>query len=252
MYTTGNKMQAIKCVVVGDGGVGKTCALITYTSNAFPGLYIPTVFDNYSATVRVDGRDINLGLWDTAGQEDYEGLRPLSYPQTDVFLVCYSAVQPSSFENVKNKWISEIRQHCPDVPMILVGMKIDLRDDRDTIEKLKEQDSSPITYEMGFKLARDLRFKKFMECSALTQKGLNNVFEAAIRLIILKNRSTFCQRLVPCIQNQDGFDDKSLTLVQELLDTTSSKRAFQISQEISTKYPDLSDSEIQVYTIYFT
>ena len=245
-------MQAIKCVVVGDGAVGKTCALITYNSNAFPGLYIPTVFDNYSANVMVDRREINLGLWDTAGQEDYDKLRPLSYPQTQVFLVCYSVVQPSSFDNVKDKWIYELRQHCPEVPMILVGMKIDLRDDRDTIEKLKEHNLSPITYEMGFKLARDLGFNKFMECSALTQKGLKDVFEAAIRLVILKTKSTFCQRLVPCIQNQDGSDDKSLTLVQELVDTTSSKRAFQISQEISTKYPDLSDSEIQVCTKKFT
>ncbi|KAI1883892.1 hypothetical protein AGOR_G00220760 [Albula goreensis] len=176
-------MQAIKCVVVGDGAVGKTCLLISYTTNAFPGEYIPTVFDNYSANVMVDGKPVNLGLWDTAGQEDYDRLRPLSYPQTDVFLICFSLVSPASFENVRAKWYPEL----------------DLRDDKDTMEKLKEKKLTPITYPQGLAMAKEIGAVKYLECSALTQRGLKTVFDEAIRAVLcpppVKKRKRKCSLL---------------------------------------------------------
>ncbi|CAM0142586.1 unnamed protein product [Umbelopsis sp. WA50703] len=127
-----------------------------------------------------------LGLFDTAGmwakicQEDYDRLRPLSYPQTDVFLVCFSVTSPASFENVKEKWFPEVHHHCPGVPCLIVGTQVDLRDDPNMLQKLARQKQKPIPFEAGERLARELGAVKYAECSALTQKGLKNVFDEAI------------------------------------------------------------------------
>jgi len=147
----------------------------------------------------VDGRPISLGLWDTAGQEDYDRLRPLSYPQTDVFLICFSIVSPPSFDNVQAKvrpllspcsggldtdrqqWFPEIEHHAPNVPIILVGTKLDLRDDRATIEALRSRKMEAVSYEQALAVAKEIRAHKYLECSALTQRNLKSVFDEAIR-----------------------------------------------------------------------
>lgn len=178
-------MRSIKAVVVGDGGVGKTCLLISYTTNTFPNDYIPTVFDNYSASVMVDGEPIKLGLWDTAGQAEYDRLRPLSYPQTEIFLCCYSVVNPDSFYNAKTKWVPEILHHsAKDILFLLVGTKTDLREDLHVLDDLQAKRLAPITEQQGKKLARDLGAVDYVECSAATQQGIQELFTYAVKTVL--------------------------------------------------------------------
>ena len=189
-------LRHIKCVVIGDGAVGKTCLLISYTSNGFPGIYVPTIFDNYDVKVEMDGQTISLGLWDTAGQAEYDRLRPLSYPQTDVFLICFSLIHPTSFENVKSKWFPEVRHHCPAEPIILVGNKLDLREDDKIVRELRGKGLAPISYLQGEELAKQIGAEHYLECSAKTQKGLKRVFDQAIQTVIAPRRKKKSKK--PC------------------------------------------------------
>lgn len=128
-------------------------------------------------SIRIGDEPYTLGLFDTAGQEDYDRLRPLSYPQTDVFLVCFSVTSPASFENVREKWFPEVHHHCPGVPCLIVGTQADLRDDPGVREKLSRQKMQPIRKEDGDRMAKDLGAVKYVECSALTQYKLKDVFD---------------------------------------------------------------------------
>ena len=177
-------IPSIKCVVVGDGTVGKTSMLISYTTNSFPAEYVPTIFDNFNANTMYENQAINLGLWDTAGQEDYDKLRPLSYPQTDVFLVCFSVVSPSSFLNVKHKWIPEVKHHAPESKIILVGTKLDLRSDVEQIKNLNNKGLTPVSREQGIELSQEIGAYSYVECSALTQKGVSQLFQVVIESVL--------------------------------------------------------------------
>jgi len=171
--------RPLKIVVVGDGAVGKTALLLAYTTNAPPEEYTPTIFENYSCNLSFLNSIFSLGLWDTAGQEEYDRLRPLSYPNTDIFLMCFSVVSPPSFNNIRDKWSPEISHHCPSATKILVGTKNDLREDAAANQRLRERGMSPITKEQGEIMAKEVG-SIYVECSAMTQKGLKEVFEVAI------------------------------------------------------------------------
>lgn len=242
----------IEALGLRDLWVVQTCLLISYTTNAFPVSFMRTyvgatfklfyrentcqqvwsvgdlkllpshsvsVFDNYSANVMVDGKTISLGLWDTAGQEDYDRLRPLSYPQTDVFLICFSLVSPPSYENVRTKvrhssgkytrclrwppcnpvvarnftscaiyfgglswhqtgfaWRSCYHRETPWPVSLTCYLRFLLNHD-------VPRRMQPIQYTQGVSMARDIGAVKYLECSALSQKGLKTVFDEVIRAV---------------------------------------------------------------------
>ncbi|XP_068714778.1 ras-like GTP-binding protein RHO isoform X1 [Montipora capricornis] len=170
-----------KLVIVGDGACGKTCLLIVFSKDQFPEVYVPTVFENYVADIEVDNKTVELALWDTAGQEDYDRLRPLSYPDTDVILMCFSIDSPDSLENIPEKWTPEVRHFCPNVPIILVGNKKDLRNDEGTKRELAKMKQEPVKAEEGATMGDKINAHCYMECSAKTKEGVRDVFKEATK-----------------------------------------------------------------------
>ncbi|KAJ2661238.1 GTP-binding protein Rho1 [Coemansia sp. RSA 1200] len=173
-----------KLVIVGDGACGKTCLLIVFSKDVFPEVYVPTVFENYVADVEVDGMKVELALWDTAGQEDYDRLRPLSYPDSHVILICFAIDSQDSLDNVQEKWISEVLHFCQGLPIILVGCKKDIRNDRIVIDELAKSGQRPVSQEEGAAVAQKIMAYKYLECSAKTGEGVREVFEHATRAAI--------------------------------------------------------------------
>lgn len=167
-----------KLVIVGDGACGKTSLLYVFTLGEFPTQYHPTVFENYVTDCRIDGKPVQLALWDTAGQEEYERLRPLSYHNSHVILIGFAIDVPDSLESAKTKWVEEVRRYCPDIPFILVGLKKDLRGADSTLARF-------VLPAEGEHAAAEMGARKYLESSSLTGEGVDDVFELATRLSLL-------------------------------------------------------------------
>lgn len=173
------KVVQRKMVLLGDGACGKTSALNVFTRGFFPTVYEPTVFENYVHDIFVDNVHMELSLWDTAGQEEFDRLRALSYEDTHVIMLCFSVDSPDSFENVASKWVEEISENCPGVKMVLTALKCDLRKDEDL-----NDNPNAITFEQGLAKAKEIGAVKYLECSAVQNRGIRETFGEAAKVAL--------------------------------------------------------------------
>ncbi|KAH6895054.1 small GTPase superfamily, partial [Coprinopsis sp. MPI-PUGE-AT-0042] len=180
-----------KLVITGDGGCGKTYLLVTFAKGDYPTeVYVPAVFENHVVDIAVtlsDGtrRRVQLALWDTAGQEDYDRLRPLAYAKAHVVLLYFEVDSREGFANIEDKWVPEIRHFCPGVPFVLVGCDTDLRADDARLEELRKKSQHPVSFEEGQTLAQKIGTKQYLECSPKKGEGVNEVLQCAAREALL-------------------------------------------------------------------
>ncbi|KAK6383302.1 hypothetical protein LTR65_010287 [Meristemomyces frigidus] len=147
----------------------------------------PTVFENYVHDIFIDNVHVELSLWDTAGQEEFDRLRSLSYDDTHAIMLCFSVDSPDSLENVESKWVGEIAENCPGVRLVLVALKCDLREQRDGDEEVDgshEPKRPMIDYKQGLAVAEKIKALRYLECSAMKNRGVNEAFTEAARVAL--------------------------------------------------------------------
>jgi small GTP-binding protein len=173
--------KGVKCVMVGDIGCGKTCAVELFTSRTMPTQYSPTLNGvAYKTQVTIDNQPITLELWDTPGQADYENRRALYYPLADVVLMVFNMVDRSTLENARSKWFQEVRRHIKDVPIVLAGLQKDRVDE----ENFKvPTDGYVISMESHIEKIRDNIIKPvlYRTCSTLQNVGVDELFENIVQ-----------------------------------------------------------------------
>ncbi|KAJ4241535.1 hypothetical protein NW757_012234 [Fusarium falciforme] len=170
-----------KMTVIGPV-VGKTALIRTFVEKKCPPEYLlPTIFENYVADIDI-GCPLELAIWDTAGLADYERLRPLSYPDTDLFLLCFDLGHSDLLSDVEDVWIPELRKDYPKTPMVLVGCRKDVRECPPAVDELGYKED-PVSWAAGEALARKIGAVMYMECSAKTGEGVEAVFTEPFKVM---------------------------------------------------------------------
>lgn len=143
-------------------------------------------------------------------QDDFDSLRPLCYPNTNVFLLCFSVVSPTSFHNITEKWLPEIRHHSPKAPIILVGTQCDLRNDVKVLIELARYQECPVPESEARGLAEKIG-SQYIECSALTQQNLKEVFDSAIIASLKLSKPVARKKSLKKLRKSKKYETSSLT-----------------------------------------
>ena len=197
----------VKCVIVGDEESGKKTLIFSYISRKPELQNYPSVYKPPNKRIKMGNYRINLYIYDTKGHPKYDYLRPLCYPLTDVFIICFSLINASTFDSVWTKWYPEIEHHCKhNIPVLLVGTKLDLRDKKLNMVDKNNQELSiseqtqcikQISYQDGLTMAETIGAEKYMECSALLNKSIEVVFDTAAK-VVLSRVPTYIKKR-PCL-----------------------------------------------------
>ncbi|KAK3553118.1 hypothetical protein QTP86_031700 [Hemibagrus guttatus] len=241
------QISRCKIVVVGDTQCGKTALLHVFAKDSYPESYVPTVFENYTASFEIDKHRIELNMWDTSGSSYYDNVRPLAYPDSDAVLVCFDISRPDTLDSVTKKvnnsvvctgcengpagfkmWQAESQEYCPNAKLVLVGCKLDMRTDVSTLRELSKQRLIPVTHEQGSLRARELGAVAYVECSSrMCVNSVRDVFHittlASVRRPGLKRSSS--RRTLKRISHQPLLPINSRTTPLEPSPTLRKDRA---------------------------
>ncbi|KAF2099986.1 ras family GTP-binding protein Rho1p, partial [Rhizodiscina lignyota] len=174
-----------KLLCIGDPLCGKTCLLrFVISSNYFRCLLtVTTAFQNYICNVSIASMTVEFAFYDTNGVMDYDRIRPMSYPNTDIILLCFTINEPHALSNIEEKWVDEIRRYLDGVDVVLVGNMSDLRDDPG------QRQEDMISTQEAEEFAERMGALKYFECSAKTGEGVKELFEFVAMNSIIKSRS---------------------------------------------------------------